>query len=454
MKLSKKKSRFVCRECGAESAGWLGRCPECKAWNSLAEEQTEETEQKSVTSPSGSPESISRIDISKEDRLTSGIAEFDRVLGGGLVPGSVVLIGGEPGIGKSTLLLEAGQRFSLKDINVLYISGEESMKQIKLRASRLCLTSEKLYVVCESHLEAIIKHIRNTSARVAIVDSIQTMYREDISGGAGSISQVREVGYELVCLAKQGGISIILIGHLTKEGSIAGPRLLEHMVDTVLYFEGEEQRNYRILRSVKNRFGSTNEIGVFEMTEKGLIEVPNPSEIFLTEHPRNIAGSVVTACLEGSRTFLVELQALVSPTSFGMPRRTVSGVDYNRASLLLAVLEKRGGLRLQNQDIFINAAGGARITEPAADLAIAVAVASSLKDAPIPHKTVAIGEVGLGGEIRGVKEVEKRIKEVEKLGFLRCLIPQSSSGAIKSAHTIELIPVSNITQALKSILGK
>ncbi|MCD5402161.1 DNA repair protein RadA, partial [candidate division NPL-UPA2 bacterium] len=362
MRTTKAKTKFVCQKCAYESPRWLGRCPDCEGWNTLIEEIEVEKGRRSVAEgPSPEPQSILGITLDEEKRLSTGIGELDRILGGGVVSGSVVLIGGDPGIGKSTLLLQACYQLSLKGGPVLYVSGEESLRQTKLRASRLHTSSAELYLVCEIDIEAIENHINKLKPTVVVIDSIQTVYRRELSSAPGSVSQVRESASSLIYLAKREGISIFLIGHVTKEGTIAGPRILEHMVDTVLYFEGEVQTDLRILRAAKNRFGSTNEIGIFEMGERGLREVPHPSELFLAERLSDISGSVVVPCLEGTRPLLVELQALVSPSSFSMPRRLVNGVDYNRACLLFAVLEKKGGLHLQSQDIFVSLAGGIRL---------------------------------------------------------------------------------------------
>jgi len=372
------------------------------------------------------PQSILKIETSEESRVKTQMVEFDRVLGGGLVVGSIVLIGGDPGIGKSTLLLQALHHLAQSQLGVLYVSGEESLRQTKMRADRIGVTSPNLYVLAENSLEKIIEAIQKLRPRVAVVDSIQTVFTSQLQSAPGSIGQVRESAGKLMVLSKTTGLSTFLIGHVTKEGAIAGPRVLEHMVDTVLYFEGDRGHPYRILRAVKNRFGSTNEIGVFEMKEGGLEEVANPSELFLAERPIDVPGSVVISSLEGTRPILVELQALVSPTSYGMPRRTAIGVDPNRVSLLVAVLEKKVGLNLAQQDIFVNVAGGVRVDEPAVDLGVVCAVASSYLDKPIPSKTMVVGEVGLAGEVRGIHQAEVRIKEASKLGFQRCLLPQSN----------------------------
>jgi DNA repair protein RadA/Sms len=429
--MAKVKSIFACQNCGHQSPRWLGKCPDCGSWNTFVEEFSGPASDRmgiSVASPGQdlSPQSILKVETSDESRVKTEMVEFDRVLGGGLVVGSIVLIGGDPGIGKSTLLLQALHHLAQNQLGVLYVSGEESLRQTKMRADRIGVTAPNLYVLAENSLEKIIEAIQKLRPRVAVVDSIQTVFTSQLQSAPGSIGQVRESAGKLMVLSKTTGLSTFLIGHVTKEGAIAGPRVLEHMVDTVLYFEGDRGHPYRILRAVKNRFGSTNEIGVFEMKEGGLEEVANPSELFLAERPIDVPGSVVISSLEGTRPILVELQALVSPTSYGMPRRTAIGVDPNRVSLLVAVLEKKVGLNLAQQDIFVNVAGGVRVDEPAVDLGVVCAVASSYLDKPIPSKTMVIGEVGLAGEVRGIHQAEVRIKEASKLGFQRCLLPQSN----------------------------
>jgi DNA repair protein RadA/Sms len=433
----------------------LGKCPDCGSWNSLVEEPlSPETERPLLSiAASGqnlSPRSLLSIETTEEGRVRTEISEFDRVLGGGVVTGSVVLIGGDPGIGKSTLLLQALDHLSRNKINVLYVSGEESLRQTKMRADRIGVASPDLYVLAENSLEKIMEYIQKLKPKVAVVDSIQTVFTSQIQSAPGSIGQVRESAGKLMVLSKSTGLSTFLVGHVTKEGAIAGPRVLEHIVDTVLYFEGDRGHPYRILRAVKNRFGSTNEIGVFEMKDRGLEEVANPSELFLAERPIDVPGSVVISSLEGSRPILVELQALVSPSSYGMPRRTAIGVDPNRVSLLVAVLEKKVGMNLAQQDIFVNVAGGVRIDEPAADLGVISAVASSFMDKPVPSKTIVIGEVGLAGEVRGIHQVAVRMKEASKLGFKRCLIPQSNRAHLTGElEAIEIIGVQSVEETLE-----
>jgi DNA repair protein RadA/Sms len=455
--MAKTKTIFSCQNCGYQSPKWLGKCPDCGSWNSLVEETFStqpERQSYSIAIPGRDlpPQSIIAIETSEEGRIKTEITEFDRVLGGGLVVGSVVLIGGDPGIGKSTLLLQAMDRLARKSFNILYVSGEESLRQTKMRADRIGASSKDLYVLAENSLDKIIDTIRQYKPRVVIIDSIQTVFTSQLESAPGSISQVRESAGKLMLLSKSTGLSTFLIGHVTKEGAIAGPRVLEHMVDTVLYFEGERGHPYRILRAVKNRFGSTNEIGVFEMKDGGLEEVDNPSELFLAERPLNVPGSVVVSSLEGSRPILVELQALVTSTSYGMPRRTTIGVDPNRVSLLVAVLEKKMGMNLAQQDIFVNVAGGVRIDEPAVDLGVISAVASAYLDKPIPPKTMVIGEVGLAGEVRGIHQAEVRMKEASKLGFKRCLLPKTNRARISADFDgFEMVAVGSVEEALETL---
>jgi DNA repair protein RadA/Sms len=452
-KLAKLKTKFVCQDCGYESAKWLGKCPGCQNWNTMVEE-IEMTGKQSrhtfsgVTTAGSKPQKITEIKSQKEPRIATKSKEFNRVLGGGIVAGSLVLIGGDPGIGKSTLLLQISSQLADKELPVLYISGEESIRQTKLRADRLSVKSELLYILSETNLLAIANHIEQLKPSFVVIDSIQTIYREEISSAPGSVSQVRECTSELMRIAKTTGIPIFIVGHVTKDGAIAGPRLLEHMVDAVLYFEGERHHTYRILRGVKNRFGSTNEMGIFEMKEEGLREVLNPSEIFLEERSQGAAGSTVVASMEGTRPVLVEIQALISPTSFGNPRRMATGVDHNRVSLLMAVLEKRVGLMLQNQDAYIKVAGGVKLDEPAIDLAIAISIASSFRDISTRPDDIFIGEVGLTGEIRRVSRIEQRVQEAAKLGFKRVFCPQNNLDGWTPPKDIQVIGVKSIQEAL------
>jgi len=450
------KTSFVCQNCGYSSPKWLGKCPDCDQWNSLQEE--------SAVAPAPSrwmasnreaqkPRPIGEIPQAADDRFSTGMGELDRVLGGGVVAGSMVLIGGDPGIGKSTLLLQAFQMIS-RDRPVLYVSGEESPHQIKMRGERLGVDSKNLLILSETSLEEILKTAQSMKPRAIVIDSIQTVYTGQITSAPGSVSQIRESAAQLMVHAKQTNTPTFLVGHVTKDGSIAGPRILEHMVDTVLYFEGDKGHPYRILRAVKNRFGSTNEIGVFEMKSLGLEEVSNPSELFLSERPSNTAGSVVVSSIEGTRPILVELQALVSPTNFGLPRRMAIGVDPNRVSLLLAVLEKRAGLQLQGQDVFINVVGGMQIDEPAVDLGIVAAVASGFRERPLDPKILVLGEVGLGGEVRAIHQAEVRLREAAKMGFKQCLWPERNRMRLNGVDGIDLIGIGHIRQALENLFGK
>lgn len=447
--MAKNQTIFVCSNCGNESPKWLGKCPACNSWNTFYEEKIIKdkttNERKAVSSQ---VMKLNSVETQNYSRYSTGYEELDRVLGGGLVQGSLVLLGGEPGIGKSTLILQICNKIQIEG-TVLYISGEESATQIKMRADRLNINNDNILFLGETSIELIEESITNTKPAFIIIDSIQTMYSEEISAAAGSVSQVREITARIMNMCKKQNITTILIGHVTKDGNIAGPRVLEHMVDTVLYLEGERYFSYRILRSVKNRFGSTNEIGLFEMREEGMCEIDNPSEILISEREGDPSGSVVVASLEGTRAMLIEIQALLSPTAFGMPRRTGIGVDYNRLSLLMAVLEKRAGLRISNYDAYINVVSGIRIDEPAIDLGIALAIASNYKDIPLPKDLVAIGEIGLTGEIRSVNSIEKRVKEAEKMGFKTCILPESSRKHIKSKMNINLIGVKEIKEALR-----
>lgn len=434
----------------------MGKCPNCSQWNSLVE-QLEPPKKASnpfkIQATSYKPEKITAIESEKEPRMLTDMKEFNRVLGGGVVPGSLILIGGDPGIGKSTILLQISSQLANKRVPVLYVSGEESTQQTKLRADRLGIKSDLLYVLAETDLYDISKHISDLKPSFIVIDSIQTIYNEEVTSAPGSVSQVRECTATLMKIAKTEGIPIVIVGHVTKEGAIAGPRMLEHMVDTVLYFEGERHHTYRILRSVKNRFGSTNEMGIFEMKEQGLVEVMNPSEIFLEERSQGASGSTVVASMEGTRPVLVEIQALISPSSFGNPRRMATGIDNNRISLLMAVLEKRVGLMLQNQDAYVKVAGGVKLDEPAIDLAVAISIASSFRDQPTKPTDIFIGEVGLTGEIRRVSRIEQRVQEAAKLGFKRVICSRNNLEGWTPPSEIEVIGVSSIQEALQHGLG-
>ena len=446
----KKKSFFACQKCGCQSPKWLGKCPDCGEWNTMAEE-LEITSTRLQSGEAAKPVPLSMVKRDIQNRSSCGISEFDRVLGGGLVEGSMVLIGGDPGIGKSTLLLQASAHLASNGGKVLYVSAEESVEQIKLRAMRMGITSDNLYLLGETNIERIAAQIADLKPVAAVIDSIQTVFTSTIESAPGSVSQVRESAGRLMLTAKGGKIPLFLVGHVTKDGSLAGPRVLEHLVDTVLYFEGDSGHSFRILRAVKNRFGSTNEIGVFEMKDTGLSPVANPSELFLAERPLGVSGSIVVSALEGTRPLLVELQALVSATSFGNPRRTTIGVDHNRLALLVAVLEKKVGLHLSGHDIFLNAAGGVRLNEPAADLGMVMAVASSHLDKPVDPQTFFLGEVGLSGEVRAVSQPEIRIREAVKLGFTRCILPNGSVKQVK-VKGIELVGVKKVEEALAAAL--
>jgi DNA repair protein RadA/Sms len=447
---SKVKSQHICQQCGFQSLKWLGRCPGCGQWNTLVEETILTPGGKELPPPA-SPQPIDRVKLEEGRRISSRIVELDRVLGGGVVPGSAVLIGGDPGIGKSTILLQALHGLAASERSILYISGEESTVQIKMRSERLGLTSSHLYVAAESALENILRLSEELSPAALAVDSIQTVYTTQLESAPGSVSQVRHCADRLIQEGKRKGRPTFLVGHVTKEGAIAGPKVLEHMVDTVLYFEGDRGHAFRILRATKNRYGSTNEIGVFEMKDSGLQEVANPSELLLAERPLDTAGSTVTAAMEGTRPILVEVQALTSPSSLAVPRRTSMGIDYNRLALLVAVLEKKVGLSMLHQDIFVNAVGGVRIDEPAVDLAISTAVASSFLDKPVDPHTVLLGEVGLTGEVRAVSRTDIRVSEAAKLGFRRCLLPQSNAERLRAIMSIQIIGVQSV-QAVLDIL--
>ena len=454
--MAKAKMIYFCQECGYESAKWMGQCPGCRAWNSFVEEPVVKSSVsggKAKTASNAMPTRLSEVSLQEEARMKTDISELDRVLGGGIVQGSLVLVGGDPGIGKSTLLLQVCKVLAGKDIPVLYISGEESLQQIKMRAERLGTFTKDLMMLCETNLETIEGVIRKMMPKVVIIDTIQTMYKEDISSAPGSVSQVRESTSVLMQLAKGLGITIFIVGHVTKEGVVAGPRVLEHMVDTVLYFEGERHASYRLLRAVKNRFGSTNEIGVFEMRSTGLEQVPNPSEYMLNGRPEGASGSVVSCAMEGTRPILVEIQALVCHTNFNMPRRTAAGTDANRVNLLMAVLEKRLGFKLDSCDAYVNIAGGMRLNEPAMDLAIVCAIISSYKNFEISPKTIIFGEVGLTGEVRAVNMVEQRVLEAKKLGFSVCIVPQVNLKALKNIDGIAVVGVGSVMDILKYIQG-
>jgi len=435
------------------SPKWLGKCPSCNGWNCFAEELIVESgsDSRAEMRFDGKPMPIEDIPLEEGRRTITGIAEVDRVLGGGIVGGSAILIGGEPGIGKSTLMLQMMHNLAQKGLKVLYVSGEESPSQIKLRSDRIGAAAKNLFVLVEVSLEKILEQIKVIAPAIVVIDSIQTVYASELMSAPGSVGQVRETSSRLILFSKKNGIPVFLVGHVTKDGSIAGPKVLEHMVDTVLYFEGDSSHAYRIVRGMKNRFGPTNEIGVFEMRDKGLIEVPNPSTFFLAERPQNVAGSVVVPSLEGTRPILVEIQALVSSTSFGTPRRTAIGVDYNRVSLLVAVLDKICGLHLGGSDIFINVAGGVKVEEPAVDLGIVAAMTSSFLDKPINAKTVFLGEVGLAGEVRAISQIDVRIKEAARLGFKRCLVPKSSTVQIEKAAKMDVCKIGSLKEMLENL---
>ena len=455
--MSKIKRIFTCRECGYESIRWMGRCPSCDQWNTM-DERVERHASKAGSFSSIStagidmPQTLDQISFEDEDRISTGIGELDRVLGGGVIRGSLSLIGGDPGIGKSTLILQICEYLGNEGGKILYVSGEESPRQIKMRANRLGVQSPNLHLVAETQLDVILAQIEVLSPRFLMVDSIQTVFSPDLNSVPGSISQVREVTSTLMGLAKKKDISVFIVGHVTKEGAIAGPKVLEHMVDTVLYFEGDRHHNYRILRCVKNRFGSTNEIGIFEMRNKGLVEIINPSEHLLSERSRGMSGSAVFCSIEGSRPILAEIQALISTTVFGMPRRMSTGIDYNRVALLMAVLEKKVGMRLQDQDAYINVAGGIRIDEPAADLAVVCAIASGFRNKAIDHDFCIIGEVGLTGEVRGISQAEKRILECKKLGFNTCIIPKANLKGLDRIKDIKIIGADTVPEVLNLIM--
>lgn len=452
--MAKAKAAYVCQECGFESPRWVGKCPSCGQWNTFVEEIIEK--KKNIVSTVGTtvrPVTLENIEMTNEVRTSTKLSELDRVLGGGIVQGSMVLVGGDPGIGKSTLLLQICQSIGEQNIKVLYVSGEESVQQIKMRAERLEITTKNLFLISETNMNTIENVIMQEKPELVIIDSIQTIYREEVSSAPGSVSQVRECTSVLMRIAKGSNISVIIVGHVTKEGAIAGPRVLEHMVDTVLYFEGERHVSYRILRAVKNRFGSTNEMGMFEMRDKGLVEVINPSEYMLEGRPLEAAGSVITCCMEGSRPLLSEVQSLISYSTFGVPRRTATGIDYNRVAVLMAVIEKHLGMQLSSYDSYVNLAGGIKISEPSLDLAIIAAITSSFKNIAINPYTVVFGEVGLAGEVRAVSMVEKRVIEAAKMGFKSCIIPAANVKGLNKIDGINVFGVQNISELTKRILN-
>ena len=451
--MAKSSTIFVCNECGYESAKWLGKCPACNAWNTFFEQKIVEnkgtknnvSERKNIK-----PQALNTYVAKENIRTSTGFEELDRVLGGGIVKGSLVLLGGEPGIGKSTLILQICNKIKGNG-KVLYVSGEESAEQIKLRADRLGISNEDILFLGETDIEIIGQVIIEIKPKLVIIDSIQTMYSEELSAAAGSVSQVREITAQIMKICKMQDITTIIIGHVTKEGNIAGPRVLEHMVDTVLYLEGERYFSYRIIRGVKNRFGSTNEIGMFEMKEEGMCEIQNPSDVLISEREDNPAGSCIVSCMEGTRPILVELQSLTTQSVFGFPKRTANGIDFNRLALLIAVMEKKAGLMLGSQDVYLNVVGGLRINEPSIDLGIILSTCSSFKNIAIPKDVVVMGEVGLTGEVRRINLVEKRIKESEKLGFKKCIIPESNKKLLKDEYKLDIIGVKNIREAMKKL---
>jgi DNA repair protein RadA/Sms len=452
--MPKQKTIYTCSLCGYQSPKWLGKCPDCDQWNSFYEEVKVSPSRYSALNPetsNSSPTPINEITLNTDNRILTDIKELDRVLGEGLVQGAVVLIGGDPGIGKSTLALQAITKLALKNKSVLYVTGEESLKQLRMRAERLGSLPENLFILAETALEKIIQEIRNIKPQIIIIDSVQTVYTSDLESAPGSVSQIRETCAKLINLSKETDTSAFLIGHVTKEGAIAGPRVLEHMVDTVLYFEGDRGHSYRILRAVKNRFGSTDEIGVFEMGQSGLSEVKNPSELFISERPYNSSGSVVVPSIEGTRPILVEIQALVTPTSLSLPRRTAIGLDSNRASILIAVIEKKLGITMYNQDVFLNVAGGVRLSEPGIDLGIITAIVSSKLDQPVPSDTVICGEVGLTGEVRSISQTSVRINEASRLGFTKFILPKNSLKNTRKNQSIKIKGVESISEAMESI---
>ncbi len=441
---------FICQQCGKESPKWLGHCPSCQEWNTFVETQVSSSKGVGTLTQIGSPvRELSQITAEEMPRLVLPSAEFNRVLGGGIVPGSLVLISGDPGIGKSTLLLQVSAMIAQQGKKVVYASGEESLYQTRLRADRLGVKGEGLYLLAETDFEVILERMEETSPSLGVIDSIQTVYLRELEGAPGSISQIRECTLRLMQWAKLSAIPLLITGHVTKEGAIAGPKALEHIVDVVLYLEGESFSTYRLLRGVKNRFGSTNEVGIFEMREQGLVEVENPSQVFLSQRSKGAIGSVVAPTLEGTRSLLVEMQALTTTTSFGLPRRTANGIDFNRLLLIIAVLTKRAGLRLSNQDIIVNVVGGLKISEPAADLAVALSIASSFSDKEVDPNLVAVGEVGLSGEVRGVPQLERRLIEAARQGFTRCVGPRVSLSSLTPPQGMELTGVNSLREALR-----
>ena len=453
--MAKAKTVFVCSNCGYESAKWLGKCPACNEWNSFYEEKVASSSGNASSSNKSNkekavPRKLKEVEGIETARTSTGIGELDRVLGGGLVKGSLVLVGGEPGIGKSTLILQLCDKVKGEG-KVLYVSGEESAEQVKIRADRLNINNDDLMFLGETNIDSIEDAIISINPKLVIIDSIQTMYSEEITSAAGTVSQVREITARIMRMCKDNGITTIIIGHVTKDGNIAGPRVLEHMVDTVLYLEGERYFSYRILRGVKNRFGSTNEVGMFEMKNEGMVEITNPSSILISERNDNPAGSVIVASMEGTRPLLIELQALTTPSMFGIPKRTANGIDYNRLAVLIAVIEKRAGIGLGTQDVYLNVVSGIRIAEPAVDLGVVLACVSSYKNVSIPQDVVAIGEVGLTGEVRAVNMIEKRLREAERLGFKKCIIPESNKKLLKENFKLDIIGVRNINEAIKGL---
>jgi DNA repair protein RadA/Sms len=447
----KKENIFVCQNCGHKAGKWLGKCPECGEWNSLVEEKAQPVRRNGSSLRNISAIPFTEIESQDDVRIPSGVTEFDRVLGGGIVPGTLVLIGGDPGIGKSTLLLQVADKLSAANALVLYVSGEESERQIKLRGERLAVEAKNVYLLPETNLENIVKEIERLKPGAVIVDSIQTVFSSAIDSAPGSVSQVREVAHQFLMLAKTRGVPIFLIGHITKEGSIAGPKILEHIVDTVLYFEGERHHNHRIVRAVKNRFGAANEVGVFEMTGAGLMPVANPSQMFLQERPQNVAGSIVTACMEGTRPLLVEVQALVSGTKYGTGKRMTQGLDQNRVALLIAMLEKRAGLQLTGDDVFVNIAGGLEVDEPAADLGVVTAIVSSFKNMTVDPHTAVFGEIGLTGEVRGAMQASVRAREAQALGFKKIVLPASNVPGLERLLGVRIIGVKSVDEALDAL---